>query len=457
MERVARRVLARPPSAAIRYGGAVATVAVATMVRLACNPWLGTDIPFATFFFATLISALFGGVGPAILATVLGGLAAWFLWFEPPYTLAPIGTAGVIRLTFYAATAAAIIATVAALRRAVAAARQSEERWRALFNALPESAVVYDAVRSDPAGPIDDLRRVEVNEAWRVMTGGAPETFVGRTFRESFPQAADSWLPDLLRVATTGKPIQMERYIERLDRWVDVRAYAPQPGQCAVIARDVTARRRAEQTRQLMNREVEHRARNLMSVIMSLVQLTKAGSVAEYAAKIKSRIEGLASTHSLLARQAWEGSDLETLAREQLANQGDRVSLDGPAVMLDAARAQDIGMVLHELATNALKYGALSQPGGRVAVRWHPANADIVLNWAESGGPKPRVPERKGFGSLLIEQLAVQLNGSLAYDWRADGLSLTLRFPARSPVQEQPEALAEGSDAMTMVLRGRAP
>lgn len=440
-----------------RYGAAFACVAIGTLVRLAFNSVLGTGIPFATFFFATLVSALYGGTGPALFATALGGVVAWFLWFEPVFTFAPIDRVQATMLAFYAATSLAIIATVAALRRAVAAAQQSEVRWRALFDALPDSAVVYEAVRSTPSGAFDDLRRVDVNAAWRRMTGADPADHLGRSFRESFPQAIDLWLTDLLRVATTGKPVQIERHIERLDRWVEVRAYSPQPGQCAVITSDVTARRRAEQARQLMNREIEHRARNLMSVIMSLVQLSKADSVADYAEKIRSRIEALATTHSLLARRAWEGSDLQSLAREQLANLHDRVSLDGPPVMLDAARAQDIGMVLHELATNGLKYGALSAPAGRVAVKWQPANADIVLIWTESGGPKPRPPERKGFGSLLIEQLAVQLGGSLTYDWQTDGLSVSLRFPAHTPQEAQPGPPTGETSVAEMFMQGQAP
>jgi two-component sensor histidine kinase/PAS domain-containing protein len=456
VDRVVRHVLSRPPGAVARFGAAVATVVVATLVRLAFNPVLGSQIPFASFFFATLVSALYGGVGPAILATLLGGLAAWFLWFDPPFQFASIGGTEAVLLGFYAATSAMIIATVAALHRAMAAARRSEQRWRALFTALPDSAVVYEAVRSTPTGPFDDLRRVEVNEGWRALVGPVPDDFIGRTFRESFPEAAESWLPDLLRVAATGEPLQMERYLERPDRWVEVRVYSPQPGQCAAITRDVTARRRAEQTNQLITREVEHRARNLISLILSLVQLTKADSAAQFASKIKSRIQGLASTHSLLARQAWDGSDLQSLAREQLASQQDRVSLSGPPVMLDASRAQDIGMVLHELATNALKYGALSVAGGRVAVDWQLANADIVLIWTERGGPEPRPPERKGFGSLLIAQLAVQLGGGLTYDWGAEGLSVALRFPARPPTDAQPGPLVQEADATELVMQGRA-
>jgi PAS domain S-box-containing protein len=200
-----------------------------------------------------------------------------------------------------------------------------------------------------------------------------------------------------------------------------------------VILRDITDRKTQEATL-LLAREVDHRAKNILAIVASLIDLTQASDQAAYAQALSGRVAALSRAHALLAKERWTGGALGELVREELeAHAGrSRYCATGPSLMLCQRAVQPISMLLHELATNAIKYGALSVPGGQVTLHW--AQTDdgaVTLGWRERGGPPVHEPKEQGFGTALISQIVRhQLGGSVAIDWAAAGLVFAARLPA---------------------------
>jgi PAS domain S-box-containing protein len=205
-------------------------------------------------------------------------------------------------------------------------------------------------------------------------------------------------------------------------------------GEVAVVSGvtlDITDLKEAEARRSLLVREVDHRARNALAIVQSIVRMTKAKSIEAYVGAVEGRISALSTAHSLLADSRWEGASLNRLVDEELApyrsGELDRITVSGSPVFLNPETAQTIAMVLHELATNAVKYGALSGSGGRVSVSWQRSQNRLTLRWQESGGPPVTAPVSSGYGTRVITvSIERQLNGTVNFDWRPDGLVMSL-------------------------------
>ena len=193
------------------------------------------------------------------------------------------------------------------------------------------------------------------------------------------------------------------------------------------IARDVTEQKRNQELISTLAREAEHRSKNLLSIVQAAVHLSHADTPEGVKKAIEGRIQALANIHSILVKTRWIGADLSTIARQELAPYSEtsqqRVRIVGLPVLLEPNAAQAIGVTLHELSTNAAKYGALSVANGKVDLKWsHEKDRRLRLTWAETGGPTVRAPTRKGFGGRIIEQMIGQQSGKTHFDWRADGL-----------------------------------
>lgn len=214
------------------------------------------------------------------------------------------------------------------------------------------------------------------------------------------------------------------------------------------IARDITERRRAEQKERLLAREVDHRAKNVLAVVQAIVRLTRADSAAEYVERLSGRLAALARAHTLMSESRWVGTRLTRMIEEEFAafRTGDdrRVRISGPELTVTTDVVQSLAMVLHELATNAAKYGALSAPAGRVGITWSwDDDAHLVLQWTETGGPAVQEPRRRGFGTALIETtVGGQLGGTVSFDWATQGLVCRIRIPRRKLFDESPEISA---------------
>lgn len=198
-----------------------------------------------------------------------------------------------------------------------------------------------------------------------------------------------------------------------------------------VEVRDITEERKAEEARTLLMREVDHRARNVLAIVQSLTKLTKAPDLESYKTILSGRIDALARAQTSLANRRWEDGCLKDVVKEELTAlcSVDQTRLAGPEVALSPAQVQPVSMLIHELATNANKYGACRENAGRVSVEWTRENGHLVLNWRESGGPAVTEPSREGFGSKLMSNLVRQLDGKLTRSWEPTGIVVEIVFP----------------------------
>ena len=214
------------------------------------------------------------------------------------------------------------------------------------------------------------------------------------------------------------------------------------------IVTDVTDRKAAEDHIQFLMHEISHRSKNLLMVIQSIARRTarSAGSMEEFERRFERRLQGLAASHDVLVSKNWQGAPLADLVRQQLVPfaeiEGSRVELAGPDVVVTAEAAQALGLAFHELATNAIKYGALSLPAGKVSVSWalqDAAPGALALNWIEQSGPPVSAPERKGFGHVVIgEMVERSLGAKVAMEFAAEGLRWSAVVPASNLVSEPP-------------------
>jgi two-component sensor histidine kinase len=176
-------------------------------------------------------------------------------------------------------------------------------------------------------------------------------------------------------------------------------------------------------------REAEHRTKNVLATVLATIDLFKSETCEGLKRAIKGRIQALANVQVLFVQSRWSGAELSSLAMQELAPyvQGDdaRAHINGPQLLLEPETAQTMAVVLHELATNAAKYGALSVATGHVRVKWSlEADGSIVVRWTESGGPLVNPPARRGYGTEAIEgQIRLQADGEVRFDWRPEGLT----------------------------------
>jgi PAS domain S-box-containing protein len=238
------------------------------------------------------------------------------------------------------------------------------------------------------------------------------------------------------------RAVEVEAQIRRPDgevRWVMLRGELGLDSKGQVRAAmgvtvDITERKTEEERMNLLAQEVNHRANNLLAVVQGAVQLSQAPTPEQLKAVVLGRIKALGRANQLLSAERWVGADLHGLVADELApfslGEDGRVTHEGPAVALNASAAQSLALALHELATNAAKYGALTTAAGRVSVSWKRDRQGLTVIWRESGGPPVTEPTRKGQGvTLLAHALAGSLGGASTLHWRPEGLICTLELP----------------------------
>ena len=311
------------------------------------------------------------------------------------------------------------------------ALRAGEAHWRAVFQNMHEGFTLCEMVYG-PDGVATDFRFLEVNAAWERLTGIPPAAILGRPASEAIPGIERFWTDTYARVVKTGEPSRFEYRLAALDRWFEVFAYRTEPGRFATLFLNISERKAADERQMLMAREVDHRANNVLAVVQAALRLTKAKDVPSYVRAIEGRVGALARAQTLLADDRWAGADLRTLLRGELAAFLDDGDADGPRARLDGP-----AVALHELATNAVKYGALSAPTGRVLVAWRLDGGSagmLRLQWAEvSGPPVGGPPARRGFGSRVLDgTVRGQLGGTVSLAWKVTGLVCDIEVPLTS-------------------------
>jgi PAS domain S-box-containing protein len=258
---------------------------------------------------------------------------------------------------------------------------------------------------------------------------------------------------------TDPRPYASEYRIIRRDgtvRWVESHglAYFEGAGPERRIAsfvgamQDITDRKEREEKEHLLMREINHRAKNMLSVVASIAQQTASRNPGDFVERFAERIQALSANQDLLVRNEWSGVEIADLVRAQLAHFADligsRISVNGPALRLTPAAAQAIGLALHELATNAGKYGALSNDHGRVDIVWGTAGDTFTMGWTERDGPPVSAPQQRGFGSTVIEAMTERsVAGEVHLDFLPSGVSWRLTCQASNVLEPEKPAAAE--------------
>lgn len=219
------------------------------------------------------------------------------------------------------------------------------------------------------------------------------------------------------------------------------------------IAHDITDRKAAQEHEHFLMREITHRSKNLLAIVQSMARQTARSSdtINEFQAVFMQRVQGLSASHDLLVTENWVGAPLAELVQKHLqmfvqAN-AENLEISGPAIYVNSNAAQALGLAMHELATNSVKYGALSSPKGKISVVWayerDGADPQLGLIWKETGGPPVEPPEHKGFGHFVIERMAAQsLNGEVNIQFLPGGLVWKISMPASNIVSEPKAASA---------------
>ena len=320
----------------------------------------------------------------------------------------------------------------ARLRRELDRAREREAR----LGAILESAADYAIFTTDPAGRITSW-----NAGAHRLLGWDEAEALGMDSRLLFtPEDRERGAPEaeMAKALAEGRA-ENERWHLRKDgsRFWGSGLLLPLRGVAASgflkVMRDQTARREGDERQGLLIRELAHRVKNSLALIMAMARQTRlrAADLDEFLGAFEGRLQALATVHDLLSEAGWRSTPLTALVRTALAPHEGRVRFGQVAdLRLRPAAAQDLVLALHELATNAAKHGALSAPEGSVALDARVAGGELVLSWREAGGPPVAEPTDRGFGTTLLERIvAHQHKGRVQLDWRPVGLACTIRLP----------------------------
>jgi two-component sensor histidine kinase len=204
--------------------------------------------------------------------------------------------------------------------------------------------------------------------------------------------------------------------------------------------KDITERKEHEERERLLVREMNHRVKNVLTVVDAIAHRTAAENPEDFAERFSERIRALSANQDLLFRNERKGVDVEDLVRAQLAHFADligsRIIVDGPKLRFNTVGAQTVGLVIHELATNAGKYGALSTDRGRVDICWAVEGETFTIGWTERGGPHVSAPKRRGFGTTVTKIMAERsVSGAVDLDHAPSGLTWRLTCPAANALE----------------------
>jgi PAS domain S-box-containing protein len=327
--------------------------------------------------------------------------------------------------------------------------RDSEQRLQLALNAAQLGSWQYDPSHRVVSG---DTRFKEIFDV------AENEAALEEIMKRVHPEDAEKVLAALAaaRDPADPKPLAIEYRVQRGDggvRWIETLGltYFEGAGRERQAVRivgtvaDVTERKEREQKEHLLMREMNHRAKNMLSVVDAIAHHTAANNPEDFAQRFSERIQALSANQNLLVRNEWKGVEIEDLVRAQLAHFADligsRIAVHGPKLRLKEASAQAIGLALHELATNTGKYGALSADTGRVDVGWGTDGNTFTMSWTEREGPPVSPPQRRGFGSTVIEVMAERsVGGAVDLDYAPSGVTWHLTCPAANALERTAKA-----------------
>ncbi len=334
-----------------------------------------------------------------------------------------------------------VIEDISARKQAEEELRKSEERFRSSLDQSPLPVLLFD----------DREQILATSQSWLKETGYSQQELrsVEDWTTRAYGDRSEKVLERIRQIISTEREagaaeitIRTRDGRNRVWSFVDSALGTQSDGRRLFIslAQDITERRAHEEQVQLLMREVSHRAKNMLSLVNAIARQTAARRPEDFIERFTERIQALAANLDLLIQSEWQGVDIEDLVRAQLAHFADligvRIIIDGPKLRLNAAASQAIGLALHELSTNAGKYGALSVAAGCVDVGWRLDGDTFSMSWTERNGPPVSRPERRGFGSTVIDPMAKStVGGEVQLDYAPSGLAWRLTCPARNVLE----------------------
>jgi PAS domain S-box-containing protein len=323
--------------------------------------------------------------------------------------------------------------------------RTSEERYRGIFQNAGTGIAILDT----------DGRFKSCNPAYEAMLGYTQKEF--RALASPglvHPEDREDYLVNIRRLLSEEVPTfeVLNRYVRKNGEtlWVHKhvslsRDAAGRPSNIVVLVTDMTAHKLHEEHTQFLLREINHRSKNMLNLVQAIAHLSASTSPEDFVRRFGERIRSLSAAQDLLVKHEWKAVPLDDLIRSQLAHFADlvggRIALSGAPLPILPAASQPIGMALHELATNASKYGALSNETGRIAIAWDikgngSAEPEFTLCWKEQGGPPVATPQHRGFGSKVTTTFAKQgTGGQVTVEYAPSGLIWRLDCPANNIVE----------------------
>jgi PAS domain S-box-containing protein len=451
------------------YAFAFVCVAVATALRVALDPYL-VGAQFITFFPAIVITTLISGFGAGFFCAALSTAAADFFVLEPrwAFSFSVEDPANVADLLLFGPLASYCVIIITRMRIAIEreqaerALRASKDRLQASKDRLQLALSAahlgwwqYDPLRRTGSGDAraNEIHDFDIAEDEEV----ALEELLKRVHPDDVGMV-EAAIGTALEPADP-KPYAHEYRIRRRDgsiRWVETHglAYFGKAGAERRVTgfvgtlADITERKEREEREHLLMREINHRAKNMLSVVDAIAHQTAAKTPEDFVERFSERIQALSANQDLLIRNEWHGVAAEDLVRAQLAPFADligsRIVVRGPKLRLNAASAQAIGLALHELTTNAGKYGALSKNTGRLDVGWWTEGETFAMSWTERDGPQVSPPQRRGFGTVVMQEMAERsVGGKVVLDYAPSGVTWRLICPAANALEpgERPTAI----------------
>jgi PAS domain S-box-containing protein len=351
----------------------------------------------------------------------------------------------------------AVIQDLSARKRAERDLHASKDRLQLAFDATQLGWWQYDPLRRMGWG---DTRAQEIFDI--AAHGATIEEFMKRVHPDDVDRVWRSM--EAAFDPANLKPLSIEYRLRHHDgkvRWVESRGLAYFEGtgrdrravSLVGTVQDITERKEREEREHLLMREVSHRAKNMLSVVNAIAQQTATRSPEDFIERFSERIQALSANQDLLVRNEWSGVEIADLVRAQIAHFGDligsRIAMEGPKLRLNPASAQAIGLALHELATNAGKYGALSTERGRVDIGWGMTDGDtFTMSWTEREGTQVAAPRRSGFGTLVMETMAQRsMDGVVHLNYAPSGLTWRLICPTANALEPGEGVSRAGSAA----------
>ena len=430
----------RPGQAeAISYLLAGAFVALAFGAELILSSIVGNVVRLGSFYPAVLASALLG-VAPGVFALAASLFLAWYVLFPPSFSFALNNVEEVWELALFTISAALIIVVASAYRKAQAGRAAASQLFKAIQDISMEGVVIYRPLRDDAGAVADFEYRYANPAAIRFMSRSDPKRVVGGRLLERLPLARDNphLFPRYLKVLETGETSEAE--YELGGRWFCSNVAKLEDG-LVVTVRDVSAQHYSDEIQKLLAQELHHRVKNMLATVISMTNFTarSSSSAGELKDKLLGRFQAMARAHELLVANSWTdalvGEVVCGTLEPHLQSNAHRFAITGPDVPVEPETALALNMALHELATNAIKYGALSAPDGQVIIEWRsdPERPSLVhLAWSEAGGPFVRKPSSKGFGTRLLEKAFAGQEGSgVRLNFAREGVRCEIIFMAK--------------------------